>query len=1126
MVWREGVLPPNAPEFSELLSYDLLSYGYRLLSDGLDLLETEGGDSEDARRAFEFAASAIESVVARGEPDEDRDFHRFIAASAYHLARYSARAFSMLNQLGKNANRSLAEQSLTMLMLRDLEALQTLIFQFKQGGQATDHKLVEVIANIEQLDDSDDASDALTKLFDMVLTDSFFSAMSGAMLAFERGDAFLLELSRSKLKLGLSCAADLNFVPQWWVHRIAIFLLGDLWDASFHKRLPLKSSAIDEAAWTDLRSLFIASLFKRHRAEIELWPSQLTAAARAVDIEDNLVVSLPTSAGKTRIAELCILACIASGKRVIFVTPLRALSAQTETSLARTFTPLGKSVSNLYGSIGVGDVDKSILRTQDIIVATPEKLDFALRNEPSLLDDVGLVVLDEGHMIGLGEREVRYEVQIQRLLRRKDAKGRRIICLSAILPSDDKLDDFVDWLTDDDDTGVIQNDWRPTRLRFGVVEWRTDHGRLQLTVGEEKPFVPRFIEKKKPTSGKRKAAFPRDQRELCLATTWRLVEDGQSVLIFCPLRKSVEPFAEAIVDLHERGLLSSVLQADASHIDAALNIGAEWFDSDHAILKCLKLGVAIHHGSLPTPFRREVEKLLRSGVLKVTISSPTLAQGLNLSATALVFHGLYRNKKIIEVSEFRNVIGRAGRAFIDLEGLVLFPIFSDVEKNRENWENLVDDSRGKEMESGLLKLVQYLLARMIKKHNITTMAAFQEYVVNSAYWEFPVIEGERKADAEEAKKLWPVYVAMLDTAILGLIGDADIEDEKIEEALNTILQSSLWARRLERNDSIKVTLQQGILGRAKYIWSQSDAVQRRSYFLAGVGLDTGKRLDANADELISLIVAGNGAILIGSVDEAIAYTTSLAKIIFAIEPFAPSVLPIDWENILAAWLKGELISSLDTHSSRDTLKFIEDALVYRLPWGIEATRVRALAHGTTTEDGLTLDDLELGLLVPAIETGTLSIQASLLMKAGFASRTGAITVAALTNATFTTMIEMRHWSRSISIRELTQTDCWPTAETCDLWREFIASLHNTHEAHWKKSSATVHAVWRGEAPASHTPVRLVMGDGELEIYSHEYEPLGTCASKLEGISTNVIHATVAADNRKLDLLSFGPKLIQ
>jgi replicative superfamily II helicase len=125
----------------------------------------------------------------------------------------------------------------------------------------------------------------------------------------------------------------------------------------------------------------------------------------------------------------------------MFVTPLRALSAQTETTLQRTFGPLGKTISALYGSIGVSAFDEDAIRERDIVVATPEKLDFALRNDPSLLDDVGLLVFDEGHMIGPGEREVRYEVQIQRLLRRPDAEQRRIVCLSAILPDGPQLED-------------------------------------------------------------------------------------------------------------------------------------------------------------------------------------------------------------------------------------------------------------------------------------------------------------------------------------------------------------------------------------------------------------------------------------------------------------------------------------------------------------------------------------------------------------------------------------------------------------------------------------------------------------------------------------------------------------
>ena len=263
--------------------------------------------------------------------------------------------------------------------------------------------------------------------------------------------------------------------------------------------------------------MFIALLNRRKRAEVELWPSQIEAAKRAIDLHDDLVVSLPTGAGKTRVAELCILRTLAEDKRVIFVTPLRALSAQTEATLQRTFGPLGKSISTLYGSIGTSQLEEDVLRLRHIVVATPEKLDFALRNDPSLIDDVGLIILDEGHMIGLGEREVRYEVQIHRLLMRADAAQRRIVCLSASLPSGDQFDDFVNWLRRDDPGAAVTSVWRPTRLRFGEVIWTRNRARLEIQVGDERPFVDNFFRRKCHTKGGRKARF----REIKESWYWR-----------------------------------------------------------------------------------------------------------------------------------------------------------------------------------------------------------------------------------------------------------------------------------------------------------------------------------------------------------------------------------------------------------------------------------------------------------------------------------------------------------------------------------------------------------------------------------------------------------------------------
>ena len=216
--------------------------------------------------------------------------------------------------------------------------------------------------------------------------------------------------------------------------------------------------------------------------------------------------------------------------------------------------------------------------------------------------------------------------------------------------------------------------------------WKSPFARLNLRVGEERPWVQKFISASAPPNfvppkRRRRRLFPGNQRELCLATAWRLVDEGQTVLIYCPLRKSVEPFADVIVDLHERGALRSLLEVDANVLKTATVLGEEWLGPNSAILKCLRLGVALHHGALPTAYRKEVERLLQEGILKVTISSPTLSQGLNLSATALVMHSLHRNRKRIEISEFRNVTGRAVRAYVDMEGIVLFPMFDKIGKS-------------------------------------------------------------------------------------------------------------------------------------------------------------------------------------------------------------------------------------------------------------------------------------------------------------------------------------------------------------------------------------------------------------------------------------------------------------
>ncbi len=1132
MIWRDGELPPDAPVYSQVLSYDLLSYGYSLLSHGLRLLDGQGNE-ETARVAFEHAGEALEAVVAKGIVTPERDFHRLIAAASYHLGRYSARAYSLLHVGIQNANLSTVERCLGQLMMRDLGGLDQEIANWGDAGGASDESLKALLATAMASaedrhvhDEKETFASAPLDALDLALTDGFLRALATALLAFERGEEALLATALARLAIGLDSAAEFSLVNQWWSHKLAHHLLKGLWEMSFHARLPLTGAPDgSEAKWQELRSAFIATLYCRARSEIELWPSQVDAAKRVLELNANLVLSLPTSAGKTRIAELCILACLAAGKRVVFVTPLRALSAQTEISLQRTFLPLGKTVSSLYGSIGTSGADVDVLRERDIIVATPEKLDFALRSAPDLLDNVGLVVLDEGHMIGLNEREVRYEAQIQRLLRRPDSAARRIVCLSAILPEGEQLDDFVGWLTSDKHDGLIQKKWRPTRLRFGEINWRNGSARLDLSVGDEKPFVPKFLVASVPPVGRRRTPFPKDQRELCLATAWRLVEDGQTVLIFCPLRASVEPFATAIVDLHTRGALVSVLETDPSALNSALAIGAEWLGADHVLLQCLKLGVAVHHGALPSPYRKEVERLLQAGVLKVTISSPTLAQGLNLSATALVFHGLTRQGEPIEVSEFRNVVGRAGRAYIDVEGLVLLPIFENRQRNLARWKTLIDDHTGRQMLSGLFRLIVTLILRMAKKIGSNDIGKLMEYVAGNGAWSFPEVAGESDEEAASEKVKWQGYITSLDTAILSLLGDQEVADADIEKCLEAALASSLFNRVIARREQpIRDALNETFAERARVIWKHTTSTQRRGYFLSGVGLDTGLVLDAQARELEQLLITANAGLVAKVPEVAVGALIALADILFSIPPFVPRVLPDNWRQVLTLWLSGEQISTLPGGATEDILRFIEEGLIYKLPWGMEAVRVRGLAHVNPFGEEPDLSAYELGFAVAAVETGTMDRSASYLIQAGFGSRLAAIKAVTDGGGEFTKGSELLLWLRSPVVEDLGRDPAWPSPETQILWKQFVSAFDVPAGRAWTRHEGKVGVTWlAGKTPAPGTAVRIGSLPGfESHVFGADYEHLGDLTIPSRPGRTGLLLATVSDVRGTLDVNYFGP----
>lgn len=1111
MMWDKGALLEGSPSAlqGDGLSYNLLSYSFSLLSLAIRLVEL-GGNSDFARLAFEKSAAAITHLLHNGdENNPNNGFYRILAASSYHLGRFSAKAFSLLSDDEKNKNLSETEELLSLLILRKFSVLESKVLEWKKSKCAADETLAE------QLTDSIDI-----EIFDLAITDNYYSAIFEFLFALEIGNAELFKNSIIRVEKSLSACVKLNMVPQWWVLRITKHLLHDLWESSFHRVLPTVSGdGVRGEDWEELRKIFIASLFKREKAEIELWPSQMEGAKRSIDDNDDLVVSLPTSAGKTRIAELCILRCLSIGKRVLFITPLRALSAQTEATLRKTFSPLGKKVSTLYGSVGASDFDRNAIKTNDIVVGTPEKLDFALRNDSTLIDDVGLIVLDEGHMIGLKEREINYEVQIQRLLKRKDADQRRIVCLSAILPNTEELKDFVAWLRKNKEGKAIELDWRPTDLRYGTISWKGDSATMKFAMDKEESYIHNYITPFIPPKNGRTNFFPIDKKELTLATAWKLYKlNNHTVLVYCSERRYVNSFAKHIIKLCKQEAIEEVLSEESKErINLALALGNEWLGEKHPIVECLKIGVAIHHARLPTPFRKEMEKLLKEGFFKIIISSPTLAQGLNLSATALIFYSLSRNREIIPYSEFANVVGRAGRAFDDTYGLVLYPIFKNRNKNEREWTNLIEGENDKKMTSGLALLVQKLLKQMLDSIGSVENNSDKiiEYITNNdAAWSFP-------SSIVETEKEWNKNIATLDTALLSMLGEEDILKENIPDALHTALEHSLWKRNLSRSDkSYRELFDYALEQRAKYIWSKTKPLQRKGYFRAGVGLNTGEYLDRISKKANRFLIDADSYISSGNQSKAIEAITALAALLFEVDPFTPEDFPCNWEEILNIWLRGETINSIDNIDV--ALNFIEDALVYRLCWGVEAVKVRAQANKDSISEDMTIDDIEILFVASAIENGTLNVSAALLMQAGFHSRRGAIYAANYTNASFDNAKSLKAWLKADAVSSLNIEENWSIPEDYKLWQNFLEEYNASSDKAWTSEKLTMLAEWDdGYTPVEGVNVKLYKDGDKIEILASNGERIGSIQGEHRFREGGIYEVKIINEAGLLDVTYWG-----
>ncbi|HEY5214755.1 MAG TPA: DEAD/DEAH box helicase [Acidobacteriaceae bacterium] len=1128
--WRDGVLPLGAPNFAPTLTHDLLDFGYGVLALALELRDanrTRGaGTAFPTSDAFRVAAEAIESAVRREQQlDRDRGRHLVVSATAFHLAGYAARSYSMLPIPALDSNLSTQERCLALILRKDMAVLREQVTDwFSDGATRSD----EVIAaRLSDAEDAFDADDAMV----LAATNAYLTAVGRADSGLLYGNNDLFQGALGLLRELITAAAGTGQLATWWAATLTIHLLEDLWDSSLHQRLPQVGPLAGQESWKDLRSGFIAQMGVRRPPQTEVWPSQLDAARRAIDLKDDLVIALPTSAGKTRIAELCILCTLASQKRVVYVTPLRALSAQVERILARTFIPLGFSVTSLYGAAGATVADTQSLASADIVVATPEKLDFAMRQGPEVLDDIGLIVFDEGHMIGLGSRELRYEALVQKLLRRSDAHLRRIVCLSAMFNAEDPyFEDFTNWLRSDDPGQPVQVSWRPTRRRIASLDWSASSESAQLNFqDEEEAYVPNFV-KGRAAKGRRKKQFPSDDGEFHVATVDAFAGDGHSVLVYCPVRSQTESLAKSFLKAAKQEYLEYVRPLAPADFEFAAALGREWLGSSHPVYSALEAGIGIHHGALPRPFLSAIELLLHQRKLSVVIASPTLAQGLDLSCSVLIFRSLRRYEqgqwKCISAAEFSNVLGRVGRAFVDLDGIAVLPTFDAAKRARElkDFSDLIEASAGQQLVSGLARLVLSLLLRVSSLLGVPPRN-FSEYVLNNPnLWDDPRLKEEQDENDEDevdaTTQRLSADLADLDVAILSTIDQLGADVAQVATLLDETLKGSLWRRTLNRSDALTQTIERDVLiSRATWLWNRTSPQQRAAFYASGLGTEPGSFLNKHQEELIDSLAELHAGFLVGDATASGFAAVRFATIVLGHTFFGVRTLPEDWQAALLLWISGvpsaEILEGRGGHDFNRMQIFLQDAIAFKLVWAAEAVRVQAIAmtHPRLAELGEG----------PALTFtyGVSNRPAALLCQMGLASRTAAIWAVEKTNARFDSNFGARIWlTRHEQL--LAQRDFWSTGDQHLLWMRFATREDIDLPREWKRLELSYDVQWTGVPLPPRAFARVIpKSDGTGLVCDADLYPRGRIAMPFD--STAWSTEAAVADDGKLLLSLYGPE---
>lgn len=913
-------IPEHFPKFEPELDDRVTFVAYGRLAAGCSLIEM--GEVAEGQAGLYAAADILESAHRTEVGKESASaLHCLIGAMAFYACGQYSRAFVLIRKV-EEATPSAAiiaaflkkDRSLLISKLNAVLLVQT--------------------PDFDELDDQNQFNDwALSMCVARAVSLIAEHAISGQQELLVSADAILRDAM-----LISECGSNASF---WWQCRLLRLMLKDYADGSLWSVLP-PYFGIGGASQIES---YVRLLAFQTPPVTELWKSQTSALHLALNSQNRGgVINLRTSAGKTRVAELAILQTLKADPqaKVLYLAPFRSLAFELERTFSKTLAPLGYHVSHLYGGSRFSGVDKELVIEGHITIATPEKAKAMLRAEPELFASVKLVVIDEGHLLGENERNVRNELFLEHLRLLANRHGARILLLSAVLPN---AEDLASWVGGDVGA-LIKSDWKPSAELFGSLRWRTSGVSIEW-LGTERCFNPHFVEfKQVPKSTTKTRAFPANKTEAVAATAVRLAELGP-VLIFAGQARWVPSMAKAVLLAIGQGAPTHPWPETEWKIFEA--VCKEELGDDAFELATARLGVICHSNSLPPQVRISVEKLIAKYPPRIIVATTTLGQGVNIGISSVIIATPSIGRQQISKRDFWNICGRAGRAFVDGEGKVLFAI--DMTKN--DWqinkaENdakyYFDRSHLDEVESGLLQLVSYLL-RVASGAGVS-FEVLLELVANNS---FDLLK-DHKTEAEAVLDWIDDQLLALHLAYTG--DDSILTANWVDDAFRDSL-AAIQERRSNQADEGKHLLS-FLKARTEGVLRKTPPEARRAIIASGLPLSVGLAAFSQLSVFREMV----DRYLNSDLGEATLNAFVLEFESWARENATSIVETMPSEEQLDAirpqWLRGDSLRAIVETSGAEATDICSDLYGYKLPWlfhavsqnldkGAEENRIEALS---------------------------------------------------------------------------------------------------------------------------------------------------------------------------------------